>query len=319
MIFEVAQNIVAQQAIMNALFWILSIASLFPVFKGLSKTKNRYNKAFATIIVTFTIGIDLLFMAGTFYILTGAFFLIGKYPVILLVMNLLTMSFFFFMCNLYDWKKYYIIFLAIGLLQIQLGVIGTEDGQWETSVFGLLLISSMLLLVVFDSIFLIRGIKNKDGLIFTFGLFILISSFNLFVVLGEDTFQIFQIITIVSLAVLLLGTTGWVDKHIFYDREKLEKIQNNWASKMVSKSRVEVKPSGMETVFRAKRVQIICPICQIRINKKFNAEQVQERFNNPKGLVKVLISETGFCDHQFVAYIDRHFSVRGCDTIDIVD
>ena len=319
MILEVAQSIVTQQAIMNLAFWILSIASLIPVFKGLSQTKNRYNKAFAIIITVFTIGIDLLFMAGTFYILSDAFFLIGKYPVILLVMNLLTMSFFFFMCNLYDWKKYYLIFLAIGLLQIQLGITGTSDGQWESSVFGILLISSMLVFVIFDSIFLIRGIKNKDGLIFSFGLFILITSFNLFVVLGEDTFLIFQIITIVSVLVLLVGTTGLIDKYIFYDREKLEKIKNNWASKMVSKAKVEVKPSEMEPMLRAKRIQIICPICQVRIRKKFSAEQVQERFDNPKGLIKVLISETEFCDHNFVAYIDRHFSVRGCDTIDMVN
>ena len=59
MILQVSQNIVTQQAILNLIFWILSIASLYPVFKGLSQTKNRYNKAFATIITVFTVGIDI--------------------------------------------------------------------------------------------------------------------------------------------------------------------------------------------------------------------------------------------------------------------
>lgn len=317
MILDIAQNIVTQQAILNLIFWILSIASLYPVFKGLRNTKNRYNNAFATIITIFIIGIDLLFMSGTISILSGRFYLIGHYPAILLIINILTISFFFFMCHLYDWKKYYLIFLVFGLLQIQLGIIGTEDGAWESSLFGILLLLSIVVFVIFTSIFFIKGYKNKDGLIFSFGLFILVTSFNLWVVLDDDTYPIFQICTIVSLLVLLAGTTGWIDKRFFYDREKLEKIRNNWASKMVSKSSAVVETK--ETVFKSKRVQINCPVCQVMIHKKYTADQVESRANNPKGLVKLLISDNESCDHSFVAYIDKHFSVRGCDTIDILD
>ena len=318
MMFQIPRDILIPQIILNTTYWILAIMIFIPIFKGLQKTKNKYNKAFAAIITIFISGMTAEFIVISSYILRGEFFMVGQYPVILLLMNIMITSFFVFMCNLYNWKKYYIVVIFIGIVQAQLGIIGTLDGEWESSLFGILMFGSVIGAFIFNTLFFYKGIKNRDGLILTFGFFIAIAVYNLFFVLEENSFLEFQINSLVGLIPLIFGATGLLDKYLFFDRKERDQIQNAWITTVVSKKNKKIKSNKQNTpIIKPKVIHILCPICKVSIHKKFSAEEVEKRKNNPKGLVSVLVTDNGYCEHKFIAFVDRNFMARGAESIDL--
>jgi hypothetical protein len=178
---------------------------------------------------------------------------------------------------------------------------------------------------VTSALFLWKGLKNRDGLTFSLGMFSLLDygiPYFLYSpmkymgsISGPWLYAPFLICALLSVAFLNLGTWGWLDKHVFYDKEREKQIKNAWVSRLIEieKKKPDVKKTA------GKSILLECPICHHQGRKQFAHEVVLERAKNEKGIVKMLLNqEKEICEHQFVAYVDRSFSIRGYETIDMM-
>ncbi|MEJ2248129.1 MAG: hypothetical protein P8Y70_01820 [Candidatus Lokiarchaeota archaeon] len=83
-------------------------------------------------------------------------------------------------------------------------------------------------IIVFMYLFEI-GKKNRNGLSMVLGFFVLIYNFSYF------TFLIYIQVTIQIFAVvpMILGSIGYIDKFILFDRENEKKIKSSWIARKV--------------------------------------------------------------------------------------
>jgi hypothetical protein len=65
-----------------------------------------------------------------------------------------------------------------------------------------------------------------------------------------------------------------------------------------------------------KRIILDCPVCHKTKLQQFPIQILEKRNQIDKGIVGVHISKNVTCDHEYVIYIDMHFSVRDILTID---
>ncbi|MHA1488126.1 MAG: hypothetical protein ACTSRI_00310 [Promethearchaeota archaeon] len=61
-----------------------------------------------------------------------------------------------------------------------------------------------------------------------------------------------------------------------------------------------------------KKIRIICPICKAKKELDFHESNI----NQAKQLTTISISKGLICKHQFQAFIDKHFKVRGYQKVD---
>jgi hypothetical protein len=175
------------------------------------------------------------------------------------------------------------------------------------------------------NLFMWKGKGNRDGLTFSIGVFSLfdygiaytINSIMKYALNFSGVILYLPLLFSALFAVfyLNLGTWGWLDRHVFYDKQREKQIKNAWVSRLIEieKRKPEVKKT------EGKFVLLECPICHQQGRKQFAHEVVLERAKNEKGIVKILLNqEKEICEHQFVAYVDRSFSIRGYETIDMM-
>ncbi|TXT58436.1 MAG: membrane protein of unknown function [Promethearchaeota archaeon] len=108
---------------------------------------------------------------------------------------------------------------------------------------GLLLFNATMAFIIFGAvissftfiILTIEGKRNENGLLFGLGIFFLIYGFaqmaQFLVIIG--TFHLLSII------VLIIGTSGFFNRNILINKEEEEKIKNVWISKMTIRGKVE--------------------------------------------------------------------------------
>jgi hypothetical protein len=81
-----------------------------------------------------------------------------------------------------------------------------------------------------------EGAKNRNGLALGIAVFIIINgTIKVVEVLLFNLDIAGPILRLVAISVMLLGTSGFIDKYILIDLEQEEKITNIWISKVVTK------------------------------------------------------------------------------------
>lgn len=181
--------------------------------------------------------------------------------------------------------------------------------------FILLIVTTSAISMAF---FLSKGKKNRDGTMFGYGLLILLILFtdvsrgmaealvdkngtsNFFMFTGQLSGFIF----------LALGTWGVYERHFLYDKEREAKIKSSWISQIIVK---ESKKSQQHTYGRRKMF-LECPVCHKTGKHVPSAEEVRNRYQNTKGIVKLTLPEETICPHSISVYIDRKYSIRGYET-----
>ena len=104
---------------------------------------------------------------------------------------------------------------------------------------GLMIVDSALIFIVYAAssaiitfIFLIQeGKKNNNGLAIGLGVFIIIFGMSSMI----KVLILQAIVQLISVVILLAGTSRFIDKFMLLDKEKELKISNVWISRMVIK------------------------------------------------------------------------------------
>nr|MDO8114308.1 hypothetical protein [Candidatus Sigynarchaeota archaeon] len=224
-------------------------------------------------------------------------------------------EFLFILYILRKYKFYSIPFILIFFISLSLYQYA------DITAFAIIITISELVPVI---LYLWKGWKNKDGLIYSLGIF---TAFDFFVPYAIHYSMIFggnlagTIIyyplffsALFAVAYLNLGTWGWLDRHVFYDKEREKQIKNAWIGRLIEieKKKPEVKKNG------GKSIVLECPVCHVQSKRVFAHEVVLQRAKNEKGIVKMLLNEDKqICEHPFVAYVDREFAIRGYEAIDM--
>jgi len=194
---------------------VLAGKSIFNIWKS---NKNRINAMMALYILFLAIGsITRIqeFMGLSIDFTIGAGFQIYH------IFGLLVIGFqFALIFYVKEWKRFYYfplvasIFVATGLIQY--------DFEYFFVAFALLstFIPSALLSYI--------GKKNRNGIVFMLGVFILVNgiALNIRGLVGI-------IIRLVAMVILFAGTSGFVDKHLLIDKTEKLRLQNVWISKIV--------------------------------------------------------------------------------------
>ncbi len=301
---------------------VLLITALIPVIRKRKQGVQSLNKAFIiwllfTLIQTQARGIEY-FMIINWGSPEGSFFSFGASLNAWYFLPLLSiMAQFQFVLYILRKYKFYslpailLFFVSLGLYQYR-----------STVAYNLIILPTSYLTL---SIFLRKGITNRDGFLFGIGMFCLFDYGNAYFTysvmrygfnLGGSILYLTMIVFAVFAVVFLnLGTWGWLDRHVFYDKEREKQIKNAWVSRLIEieKKRPEVKKTA------GRSIVLECPICHRQGRKDFSYEVVLERAKNEKGIVKMLLNqEKEICEHSFVVYIDRSFAIRGYETIDMM-
>ncbi len=225
-------------------------------------------------------------------------------------------EFLFVLYILRKYKFYSIPFILVFFISLSLYQYA------DITAFSITITISELVPVI---LYLRKGWQNKDGLIYSLGIF---TAFDFFIPFAIHYSMIFggnlsgTIIyypllfsSLFAVASLNLGTWGWLDRHVFYDKEREKQIRNAWVSRLIEIEKK--KPDVKKTAGRS--ILLECPICHRQGRKQFPHEVVLARAKNEKGIVKMLLNqEKEICEHQFVAYVDRSFAIRGYEPIDMM-
>ncbi|MFX1242205.1 MAG: hypothetical protein ACFFA7_13230 [Promethearchaeota archaeon] len=82
-----------------------------------------------------------------------------------------------------------------------------------------------------------EGAKNQNGIALSIAIFIIINGSIQTIDIFIFNFSIIgPILRIISITIMLLGASGFIDKHILIDKEKEQNITNIWISKIVTKT-----------------------------------------------------------------------------------
>ncbi|NMC08629.1 MAG: hypothetical protein GYA24_25695 [Candidatus Lokiarchaeota archaeon] len=308
-------------SVITFVYIFLAMMATVPVARKRKQGLQSLNKAFIAWLY-FTMAMTIIRFTEYIFImengvLPGSFYIGASLSTWYLIPMLSVMAQFQFVLYIMRKYKYYSI-PAILTFFVSLGLF-----QYDSHVaYDILMIPIAYLPA---GLFFWKGIKNKDGLTFSLGLYTTfdyilpywIYSPMKFVMnaAGSDIYYVFIIGALIAATSLNLGTWGWFDRHVFYDKEREKQIKNAWVSRLIE---IEKKKPDVKKT-QGKSIVLECPICHRQGRKQFAHEIVLERARNEKGIVKMLLNqEKEICEHQFVAYVDRSFSIRGYEVIDMM-
>ncbi len=300
----------------------LLILALVPVIRKRKQGVQSLNKAFIIWLLLTLISTQARF-AEYFLIMTqggseGALFSFGASLNSWYFIPLLSiMGQFQFVLYILRKFKFYslpvilLFFVSLGLFQYH-----------DTTAYNLIVIPISYVTL---SLFMRKGMVNRDGFLFAIGMFALFDYGNAYFTYslmrhgfnlgGSILYVVMHAFAVFAVAFLNLGTWGWLDKHVFYDKEREKQIKNAWVSRLIEIEKK--KPDVKKTAGRS--ILLECPVCHRQGRKHFSHEVVLERAKNEKGIVKMLLNqEKEICDHQFVVYLDRSFTIRGYEPIDMM-
>lgn len=210
--------------IIDALILILLFLSEIPVVKRLKKTTNP------------------LYVALIIYLLSNQFYFIYN------IIDTLHVGFFGFNLNVIVGQGLTInniIFLIILTLQgfFMVFLLGKERlfsfpfiASFYVGLF-LILVDLRIVLRIYGGIIgltsgaylILNGKKNRNGLILSLGLYLIINEVGFQFV--HDLRQV--IIMLISSVVLLLGMRGYIDKYFLIDEKEEKKIKGTWIARRV--------------------------------------------------------------------------------------
>lgn len=175
---------------------------------------------------------------------------------------------------------------------------------------------SIIGIVAIVSVQIFYSIAKKDGIIFSYGIFLSIYTIELFINLIFHSAILFFILSLLASLIFNLGTLTVFDVYLFYDREKRKEVRENWSSNKINIGE-PVKQVEMENL-EEKEVLVICPICNSRQKEKLSRETLNNIYNKGRSIVSIYIPKDHCCDHNFIAYMDKTFSIRGYAAIDVI-
>ncbi|MGV9171481.1 MAG: hypothetical protein ACOC44_02545 [Promethearchaeia archaeon] len=210
--------------IVDLLILLVLFFSEIPVTKKLKKTTNPLYIALLIYIISnqiyFLVNIINLFYGSIFGINLAAS--IGESLTFnnVIFLTILTLQG-LFMGFLLDKKRYFSLpFVAsfyVGLFLILV------DFQLVLRIYG------GIIGIVSGSYLILNGKRNKRGLIFALGLYLIINEVGF--QFNHDLMQV--IIMLISGLILLLGTSGYIDKYFLIDKEEERKIKSTWIARRV--------------------------------------------------------------------------------------
>ncbi len=124
---------------------------------------------------------------------------------------------------IYGRKRLYSAPVIIGAFLLIHGFIAGSD--------GLIYIYLLISFGIISPSLMIKGYKNKSGLLFSigyFGMSVMISSFVSDFIFIDFPIRFFQLL------IIILGEIGWLDDKIFYEKKERQKIQNTWLASRIS-------------------------------------------------------------------------------------
>ena len=209
---------VITNVVLEGIVIFLTILAGWAILKIWKSNKNKVNAMLTLYILFLTIGsISRIqeFMGLSFDLTIGAGFQIYH------IYGLLVIGFqFAFTFYIKEWKRFYYfpliasIFVATGLIQY----------NFEYFFVAFALLSTFIPCALLSYI----GVKNRNGVVFTLAVFILVNGIALNVrgLVGI-------MIRIVAMIMLYAGTSGFVDKYLLIDKKEKLRLQNVWISKIV--------------------------------------------------------------------------------------
>lgn len=299
----------------------LANAAMIPFYRKRLRGEGSFNKAFL-VWLSFTVTLTIVRLMEYFAVMnagtTEGSFGIGErlttwylLPMLSIIAQLQFVLYILRAYKFYSVPPVLLFFLALGLYQYN-----------DMTAYNIVMIP---LAYVVSILFLWKGARNKDGLTFAIGVFSLfdygipyfIHSPMRFMAGMEGIILYLPLLggALFAIAYLNLGTWGWLDRHVFYDKERERKIKNAWVSRLIELERTKAPAQRTGD----KTIVIECPICHVQGKQDIPREILLERARNEKGIVKMLLNQDGeMCEHQFIAYVDRAFSIRGYEPIDLM-
>ncbi|MHA1561340.1 MAG: hypothetical protein ACTSPA_04375, partial [Promethearchaeota archaeon] len=157
-----------------------------------------------------------------------------------------------FILYLLGWSKLYSLPIVVGFYFAAHGVITGDNSAILLYVtYAILPVitgdnSAILLYVTYAIlpsmiILLINSVKNKHGLSFTLAIMAVASVLIAVMAVASVLIAVVDPATIWAFLIkwftginIILGTNGWWDDHVFYDRDKRKNIQNVWIARMTT-------------------------------------------------------------------------------------
>lgn len=210
--------------IIDVLILLVLSFSEIPIIKKLKRTTNPLYIA----LIIYLISNQLYFLVNIINIFHGSIFGIDLTATIgesltfnnVIFLIILTLQG-LFMGFLLDKERYFSLpfiasfyvglFLVLVNLQLVLRIYGGIVG------------------LVSGGYLLLNGYRNKKGLIFSLGLYLMINEVGF--QFNHDFIQV--LIMFISVVVLLVGTSGYVDKYFLVDTEEEERIKSTWIARRV--------------------------------------------------------------------------------------
>ncbi len=256
----------------------------------------------------FQSGIEFMSRESGLYTM-GAYLKVGLFVVFIIMSAEII-----FILSLYDLREFYslpvvaTIFFCLALYQF--------ESDLPVMIYN---IPFLFITVYF---FVSKGIKGRNGLVFSLGIFIFVDfTFEWAIAFTANTIYMYYG-TILGLFIFALGTWGWFDEHLFYDREKAKKIRQNWINRRFNRLRkkdakqvndnapIEVLMVNKQPSIREKTLQVECKSCKKTFTIKVTPEERIARFQNPQGIIKKDFQCPNGCDDSIIAFIDRNYVIR---------
>lgn len=291
-----------------AVFFIINGLAFRPIHKKLLSSYNPIDKMFERLLMLTTIIYVERFFEFTinfFYPeVVGYVFGVGlkRSFLLLIILEIAQLS---FITYIYKAKWLYTAPLIIGFF-ITLYLI-----YFQMPYLGSLMLVLSTLYTIF---YLYHGIRHNNGTLFGFAFFIIgytlagmISQF----ISGDSEIipPFFFLGPAIGALFLWLGTSGWLERHLLFDRQKERQIKNTWISQLV-----QVAPPA-SAIFTQKRVFITCPVCQATNQHVFSQQEVESRQADTRGIVLMKITNAETCGHNFMIYVDRNCTIRCSEPI----
>ena len=214
-------NEIFQTALM-ALSMSLCLAALIPVFRKWKISRIQFHKGLLVFL-----GVYVISYAFRMYFLllptinpngNPMKFGEGLDPIRSLAIILMSAQLWFFFYGM-NWRKLYSLPFLAGFFLI-------AGFYFVNSAISIILYGVVTSLITFPSL-IRKGIKNRDGYIFAIGAFCLI----LFISYSfASNIALNLLLPSLGFFVLALGTYGWLDEKIFYDKVKEFQIKHTWLS-----------------------------------------------------------------------------------------
>jgi len=201
---------------------VLLCCAIAPVAVSFVKQKNKVDM----ILIVVLLGHFTLILLRLFrYSDVSVDFTAGALDIFAIVGLAVISSQVIFLLYLKEIRKFY-TFPAIVSFYIGFGLV--LNGNVVGFLIYELSASAVILYVLVKT-----GLKNRNGILLCLGIFVAINAVanSIFIIVVQS------ILRIIALSILLLGTSGFVDKFLLYDKSEAEKVRNIWISHMVIKEK----------------------------------------------------------------------------------